>query len=58
MQAKKVMLELLSKDGLSYSSTSNLFYFIANTYHLDIEDVKRQFAKLEKDGDIFEIKPG
>ncbi len=58
MQAKKVILELLSKDGLSYSSTSNLFYFIANTYHLDIEDVKRQFAKLEKDGDIFEIKPG
>ena len=58
MQAKTVILDLLSKDGLSYSSTSNLFYFIANTYHLDIEDVKRQFAKLEKDGDIFEIKPG
>ena len=58
MKATSKILELLSKDSLAFSSLNNLFYFVANTYSIDIEEVKRDFFKLEKDGKIFEIKKG
>ena len=58
MQAKNKIIEFLSKDSLSLKTTDNLFYFIAKTYNLDIEQVKKEFKKLEKDGTIFEEKKG
>ena len=58
MQAKEKIIEFLSKDGLSLKKTDNLFYFIANTYNLNIDEVKKTFKNLVKDGDIFEVKKG
>ncbi len=58
MQAKEKIIEFLSKDGLSLKKTDNLFYFIANTYNLNIDEVKKTFNNLVKDGDIFEVKKG
>ena len=58
MQIKKVILDVLSKDSLTYKKPDNLFYFIANTYNLDVNSVKAEFKKLGKGGDIFEEKKG
>ena len=58
MQIKKIILDVLSKDSLTYKKPDNLFYFIANTYNLDVHSVKAEFKKLEKGGDIFEEKKG
>ena len=54
MQIKKIILDVLSKDSLTYKKPDNLFYFIASTYNLDANSVKAEFKKLEKSGDIFE----
>ncbi len=58
MQAKQKILDLLAKDSLAFSGLDNLFYFISSTYSIDIEEVKRDFYKLEREGYIFEIKKG
>lgn len=58
MQVKDKILEFLAKDSLSLKKTDNLFYFLANTYSLDINEVKKAFKKLEQEGKIFEVKKG
>lgn len=55
MRAKKIILELLNKDGLSIKRTDNLFSFIGNTYHIPLKEIKEDFADLIKNGRIFEV---
>lgn len=58
MQARQKILDLLTKDSLAFSGLDNLFYFIANTYSINLEEVKKDFFKLKNEGRIFEIKKG
>ena len=55
MRAKQKILNLL-KDGLAYKGLDNLFSFIEKTYSLDHAEVVKDFNKLVKDGQIFEVK--
>jgi len=58
MQAKNKILTLLEKDGLAFTGLGNLFSFISNTYSISVEEVKKDFDKLLKEGLIFEISKG
>ena len=58
MQAKTKILTLLEKDGLAFSGLGNLFSFISETYSISMEEVKKDFDKLLKEGLIFEISKG
>lgn len=58
MRAKQKILELLQKDGLAVKGLDNLFYFVSETYNINIEEVKKDFDKLLKEGSIFEEKKG
>lgn len=55
MTAKKILLDLLKKDSLSFKGKDNLFYFVSKTYSLPLEDVKKAYSILENDGQIFEL---
>ena len=55
MTAKKILLDLLKKDSLSFKGKDNLFYFFSKTYSLPLEDVKKAYSILENDGQIFEL---
>lgn len=56
MITKEKIYNLLQKDGLVYKKPSNLFCFMANYFSCSEEEVKNEFAKLQKNGDIFEEK--
>ena len=58
MQARKIILDLLKKDGLAYKKLDNLFYFITSTYNIDLNEVKKDFFRLIKEGNIFEEQKG
>ena len=58
VQARNIILELLSKDSLAISGLNNLFYFISKTYNIEEQQVKQAFQKLQKEGKILEIKKG
>ena len=58
MQAKIKILNLLEKDGLAFTGLGNLFSFISETYSIPMEEVKKDFEKLSKDGLIYEIGRG
>ena len=53
MQAKKIILDLLKKDSLAFKKLDNLFYFISKTYNIDVNEVKKDFRKLEEEGYIY-----
>lgn len=55
MTAKKILLDLLKKDSLSFKGKDNLFYFVSKTYSLPLEDVKKAYSILENDGQILEL---
>ena len=57
MQVKKLILQFLSKDGL-VTKPDNLFSFIAKTYGVNENEVRAEFKKLVKNGDIFEETKG
>ena len=56
MDIKRKIFSLLSKESLAYSGLNNLFSFISKTYNYSIDEVKKQFYKLQNSGDIFEIR--
>ncbi|MBQ8908687.1 MAG: ribonuclease R [Clostridia bacterium] len=58
MQAKTKILTLLEKDGLAFTGLGNLFSFISETYSIPMEEVKKDFDKLMKEGLIFEVNRG
>lgn len=55
MTAKKILLDLLKKDSLSFKGKDNLFYFVSKTYSLPLEDVVKAYNILESDGQILEL---
>lgn len=55
MTAKKILLELLRKDSLSFKGKDNLFSFISKTYSLSIQEIKKAYHSLLNDGQILEI---
>lgn len=57
MQVKKLILQFLSKDGL-VAKPANLFSFIAKTYGVNENEVRAEFKKLVKNGDVFEETKG
>ena len=58
MQALSKIKEFLSKDGLSFHRLDNLFSFLSSTYNIPIDEVRADFKKLQKDGQIFEVSKG
>ncbi len=54
MTVKKIFLELLRKDSLSFKGKDNLFSFISKTYSLPLQEVKKTYNALLRDGQIFE----
>ncbi len=58
MQTKKIIIDLLEKDSLAYKKLNNLFCFISDTYKINIEEIKKTFNNLIKDGQIFEERKG
>ncbi len=55
MTVKSVILDLLKKDGLFIKGKDNLFSFISKTYSFKIEEIKKTFLNLEKEGLIYEM---
>ena len=56
MRAKKIIWELLNKDGLSIKRTDNLFSFIGITYGIPLKEIKEDFADLIKNGKILDYE--
>ena len=58
MRSKHLILDLLSKDGLTFHKLDNLFSFINKTYKIPLEEIKSDFKNLKNEGKILEIKKG
>lgn len=58
MRAKSRIIELLSKDGLTFPKLDNLFSFINKTYSIDLNEIKSDFNSLLTEGKIFEVRKG
>lgn len=58
MLAKNKILSILQKDGLAFKGLDNLFCFISSTYNIPLGEVKKDFNKLLREGQIFEVKKG
>ena len=57
MTAKKILLDLLKKDSLSFKGKDNLFSFISSTYSLSLVEIKKAYNFLVSDGQILEVSP-
>ena len=55
---KKDILNLIAKDSLEYKDPNSLFLFISSSFDVPVAEVKSEFKKLLKNGEIFEIKKG
>lgn len=55
MTAKKILIDLLKKDSLSFKGKDNLFSFISASYDLPLEQIKQAYCELERDGQILEL---
>ena len=58
MEIKLKILEFLKKEGLVVKGLDNLFSFISKTYNFSFQDVKKEFEKLVKNGDIYQESKG
>ncbi len=55
MTAKKILIDLLKKDSLSFKGKDNLFSFISASYDLPLEQIKQAYSELERNGQILEL---
>jgi len=55
---KKEILSFLEKDNLVYKKPDSLFMFMANFVKAPVEEVKKVFKKMLKNGEIFQLNNG
>ena len=55
---KKDILNLIAKDSLVYKDPNSLFLFISSNFNVSLGEVKAEFKKLLREGEIFEAKKG
>lgn len=58
MSVKERLKDLIAKDSLAYSKPDNLFLFLSTALGVKTDTVKKEFEKLIKTGDIFEVRKG